>query len=280
MRTRLIPISMVCCLMLAACSSGNDTASTSVASSTTIPIVTQPSSTTPLPPTSTTLPLVLEGATVIVANGNIVGGSAGRMTDALAVAGFTVGAATNGAEKIDDSIVYYTAADGAQAVAESVAVTLGGVSVLPLPDPIPTESGTLEGGDVLVLLGNNQADKTLGEVGTSTPVEPIAAGSSIVVANANSIGGSAGRMAAQLETAGFTVGVPTNANTTVTDSVVYYTDSPAAGDDAEALAAALGGVEVLPLPATVPTESGTLDGDILLLLGSAEADRTLAELAG
>jgi hypothetical protein len=33
------------------------------------------------------------------------------------------------------------------------------------------------------------------------------------------------------------------------------------------------------LPDDVPTESGTLDGDILLVLGTDKADRSLADLA-
>jgi len=41
---------------------------------------------------------------------------------------------------------------------------LGGVDVKPLPDPAPTDSGTVDGGGVLLLLGQNQADKTLEEL--------------------------------------------------------------------------------------------------------------------
>jgi len=37
---------------------------------------------------------------------------------------------------------------------------------------------------------------------------------------------------------------------------------------------------VLALPDDVPTDSGSLDGDILLVLGTNEVDKTLAELAG
>lgn len=41
---------------------------------------------------------------------------------------------------------------------------LGGDDVKPLPDPAPTDSGTVDGGGVLLLLGQNQADKTLEEL--------------------------------------------------------------------------------------------------------------------
>jgi hypothetical protein len=64
----------------------------------------------------------------------------------------------------------------------------------------------------------------------------------------------------------------------VTKSVVYY-ESDDAKADADALATVLGGLTTLPLPDDVPTESGTLDGDILLVLGTDKADRSLADLA-
>ncbi len=280
MRTRLIPFCAVWCLVLVACGGGDDSATTTTTATTVAPPATLAPSTTAGTTTTTTEPLVTEGATVIVANGNIIGGSAGRMSDALGVAGFTTGTPVNGSEKVEDSVVYYTDAAGAQAVAESVASALGGIDASPLPDPIPTESGTLDGGDVLLLLGTNQADRSLAELaggdpGTDAPVS----GLTIVVANANTIGGSAGRMSAQLETAGFTVGDPTNATSTITDSIVYYGDAEGAQDEAESLAEALGGIDALPLPDDLPIE-GTLDGDVLLMLGSAQADRTLAELSG
>lgn len=281
MRNRLLPFCAVWCLALVACGGSDDSAETTTTVTTVVPAATLAPTTTVGTTTTTTAPLVTEGATVVVANGNIIGGSAGRMSDALGVAGFTTGTPVNGSEKVDDSIVYHTDAEGAQAVAESVAAVLGGVTVSALPDPIPTESGTLEEGDVLVLLGTNQADRTLAELaaGDAGTDAPAASGLTIVVANANTIGGSAGRMSAQLETAGFTVGEPTNATSTITDSIVYYTETDGAQAEAESLAEALGGLDALPLPDESPIE-GSLDGDVLLLLGSAQADRTLAELAG
>ena len=105
-----------------------------------------------------------DAKTVIVANGNADNGSAGRMTDALRLAGFSTGEAVNSEDKVADSIVYYSGADGSQDVAVNVAVALGGVDVESLPDPAPTESGSLDDGGVLLLLGQNQADKTLEEL--------------------------------------------------------------------------------------------------------------------
>ncbi len=231
--------------------------------------------------------LVVEGATVVVANGNIIGGSAGRMTDALALEGFETGTPINGTEKIEASIVYYTADDAAaQVVAESLGIKLGGVEVAPLPETAPVEEEFA--GGVLLLLGNLQADKTIAElsgVAEAADVDPVVnAGSSIVVANASGIGGSAGRMSALLEAAGFTVGTPTNSTAQASESVLYYDENGESATtvkaDADALAATLGGLTVLALPDDVPTDSGSLDGDILLVLGTNEVDKTLAELAG
>jgi hypothetical protein len=286
--SRAVPFAIFGSLLFVACSGGSD-ADTSTTSTTVsvveAPVATEAPTVTVAPVTTTTVPLVFDGATVVVANGNIVGGSAGRMTDALALAGFTTGTAINGSEKVEESIVYYTSAAGAQDVAETLAITLGGIAVEALPNEAPTEDGTLAGGQVLLLLGNNEADKPLTELAggstdaASADTGAIAnGGSSIVVANANTTSGSAGRMSSVLEAAGFTVATPANSTAQASESVVYYS-SEAAQADAEVLATALGGVVVLALPDDVPTTSGSLDGDILLVLGSNEADKTLAQLA-
>jgi hypothetical protein len=265
--SRAVPFAILGSLLFVACSGGSDDGTSTT--STAVPVVQSPVATeaptvTDAPVTTTTVPLVFDGATVVVANGNIVGGSAGRMTDALALAGFTTGDAINGSEKIEESIVYYTAAAGAQDVADTLALTLGGIDVEALPDAAPTEDGTLAGGQVLLLLGNNEADQPLADLS--------------VVANANTISGSAGRMSSVLEAAGFTVGTPANSTAQASESVVYYA-SNAVRADAEVLATALGGLTVLALPDDIPTTSGSLDGDILLVLGTKEADKTLAQLA-
>jgi hypothetical protein len=113
---------------------------------------------------ATTAPpaLVTEGAIVVVANGNTVGGSAGRMSETLGTAGYNMGTPVNAGQTIDDSIIYFDPTNpSAQAVAESVGRTLGNVSVLTISTPAPTENGSLGEAGVLVVLGNNQADKTL-----------------------------------------------------------------------------------------------------------------------
>ncbi|MGA9278072.1 LytR C-terminal domain-containing protein [Ilumatobacter sp.] len=137
----------VAVLMLSACGSGSDADSGSSADAT----------------------------TVIVANGNDDDGSAQRMTEELSQAGFTTGEPTSSENIIEDSIVYYASADGAETVAQSVAEALGGVDVLSLPDPAPIESGELEGAGVLLLLGQDQADKTLDELSGVTTTTATAA---------------------------------------------------------------------------------------------------------
>jgi hypothetical protein len=133
--------------------------------------------------TTTTPPLVTTGATVVVANASGVPGSAGRMTENLAAANFEMGDPTNATTRLEESIVYF---DGtvasAQAVAESVATVMGGLVVEAVPTPPPTEDGTMGGGGVLLLLGTNQADKTLADLSgtggdTTTGSAPAVSGS-------------------------------------------------------------------------------------------------------
>lgn len=273
-------ILLTSCLLVAAACGGSDKGSDTTTSTATAqtPVVTDSVPVT-TPASSTTVPLVVTGATVIVANANIAGGSAGRMATLLEAEGFTLGEATNAASKVDASIVYFTTTEGAEAVATALATKLGGVEVLAMPATIPTEDGALTGGDVLLLLGNDQADKTLVEL-SGVAIDPVPnSGSTVVVANASGIGGSAGSMSDALEAAGFTIGTATDSTAQATESVVYYSGDEAKAD-ADAVAAALGGLTVLALPEDVPTKSGELDGDILLVLGSNEAGKSLSELAG
>lgn len=120
--------------------------------------------------TTTEPPLVTEGATVIVANASGVPGSAGRMTTELATVGFTMGEATNSTQTgLTASIVQYDPTiAAAQAVAESVARTLGGLTVEVVPTPAPVDGGSLNGAGVLVLLGTDEADKTIAQLSAPT----------------------------------------------------------------------------------------------------------------
>jgi hypothetical protein len=124
--------------------------------------------------TSTTVPaIVTEGASVVVANANNVNGSAGQMKRALETGpGFTVVAAVNAAPSVGelaDSVINYNASNpAAQPVAESLSEVLGGVgTVAPLGDSIPTADGDMQGADVILLLGNDLAGKTLEEINPS-----------------------------------------------------------------------------------------------------------------
>ena len=149
-----------------------------------------PSATTPSTlATTTTVPaIVTDGADVLVANANGVGGSAGQMKRALETGpGFTVVDAVNVSASLGDqdlSVIYYdTTNPQAQPVAESLDLVLGGVStVAPLSGTPPTEDGEMRGATVLLLLGNDKAGKTLEELnpsltGSATQVTspPIAA---------------------------------------------------------------------------------------------------------
>jgi hypothetical protein len=125
-------------------------------------------------PTETTEPpLVFEGATVIVANASGVPGSAGRMSDELTAAGFTMATATNATTPLEQSVVYADPANAAaQAVAESVARTMGGLTVEPIPTPPPVEGESIGAASVLVMLGTAQADQTLAQLATPAAVAP------------------------------------------------------------------------------------------------------------
>ena len=97
-----------------------------------------------------------------------------------------------------------------------------------------------------------------------------------IFANANTIGGSAGRMTKTLEAAGFTMGDPVNANETLEDSIVYYDTSVAAARAvAESVGVVMGGLVVEAVPTPPPTGDGTMgDGSVLLMLGNNEADHS------
>lgn len=132
-----------------------------------------PSATTAPPTiaTTTTVPLVVtDGADVLVANANSVGGSAGQMKRALETGpGFTVVDAVNGSAALGDifdSAVYYDASNPqAEAVARSLSEVLGGISnVAPLPELAPTDDGDMRGAHVLLLLGDDIAGQTLAEL--------------------------------------------------------------------------------------------------------------------
>jgi len=126
-------------------------------------------STDPVDSTTTTTtepPLVFVGATVVVANASGVPGSAGRMSTELAGAGFEMVEATNATSSgLEASIVYYDPSNTAAIdVAGSVARVMGGIAVETVPTPVPVDGASLNGAGVLVMLGTNEADKTVAEL--------------------------------------------------------------------------------------------------------------------
>lgn len=131
---------------------------------------TSPSDTT----TTTEPPLVTTGASVIVANANGIGGSAGQMTRTLETgAGFTMVDPTDAASTVgtlETSVIYFDPnITGAEAVAESVNRVLGGdLEVTALQGTPPTDDGSLDGAGVLLMLGTDKANKTLEELNPSS----------------------------------------------------------------------------------------------------------------
>ena len=163
----------VIAVALPACG-GDDDAATSTTSTTIAPAVitstTVAAPVTTVAPTTvpTTVPLVTEGAKLIVANASGINGAAGRMTDALAAAGFSTGDATNSTDgQLAASKVYYDPANpDALAVANSVRAALGGgsIEVLEMGTPAPVESGEVGDSSIVLAMGNDIADKTLAEL--------------------------------------------------------------------------------------------------------------------
>ncbi len=172
--TRSIAALVVGSLAIVACGGDDDddadssTTTSTVASAAPTTTVVRATTTTAAPTTTTTLALVTEGATVVVANASGINGAAGRMTDQLAVAGFTTGDATNSTEsQLEVTKIYYDPENtNAMAVADSLRAALGGgdISVEELTVPAPVESGDVGEASVLVAMGNDTADKTLAEL--------------------------------------------------------------------------------------------------------------------
>jgi hypothetical protein len=131
-----------------------------------------------LPPTTTVPAIVVDGASVLVANANSVGGSASAMTRALETGpGFTMVDPTNASDAIGDiaeSVIYFDSTNpSAQQVAESLSRVLGNVaSVTALSGTPPTRDGTLNGAGVLLMLGNDKAGKTLAELAPGLVTSP------------------------------------------------------------------------------------------------------------
>ncbi|MEO5724613.1 MAG: LytR C-terminal domain-containing protein [Ilumatobacteraceae bacterium] len=142
--------------------------------------------TTTLVAPTTTQAMVFTGTSVQVANASTGSGVAGKLSTDLAGKGFTMAKATNakGANLATSKVLYDPANSSAKAVADTVAVLMGGIEVAPLPAAVPTSEGKLPTGTgVLVMLGNDRAGKTLAQMGGAT-VTPSSVPSATVIAGA------------------------------------------------------------------------------------------------
>lgn len=118
---------------------------------------------------------------------------------------------------------------------------------------------------------------------TTTTTVLVTQGATVVVANASSINGAAGRMSDVLAGAGFSTDAATNSTEgTIAVSKVYFDPSnPDAEAVANSLKALLGGgaIEVLEMVFPPLIDGGDLgEATILLAMGDDIADRSLAEL--
>ena len=168
-------------LVVAACGGGDDDSSDATTTTAAEVVATAAPTTVPAP-TTTAAPVtsvapevdyVTEGATVVVANG-----AAGRLSERLAVVGYDMAEATNSADTVSNlattQIYYDPAVEAALAVAESLQQALGGgdIEVLEVSVPALTSSGELGEASVLVLMGDDVADKTLDELQGRAPATP------------------------------------------------------------------------------------------------------------
>jgi hypothetical protein len=159
---------------VAACGGDDDEPAATTVATTVAPIVTETTVTVAAAPTTTAAPattvpvLVTEGATVVVANASRVDGGAGRLSDRLALAEFTMGTPADSNEgPLEVTKVYYNASvEGALPVAESVRAALGGppIELLELPTPPPVGSGEIGDATVLVAMGNDIVDIPLDQL--------------------------------------------------------------------------------------------------------------------
>ena len=120
---------------------------------------------------------------------------------------------------------------------------------------------------------------------SATPTSLVTAGAIVVVANASTVNGAAGRMTDELAAAGFETGTATNSSEDLATTKVYFNASiPEAQAVAESVVAALGGGTIVaePLPTPAPLEDPESIGEatVLVALGEDAADMTLAQLQG
>jgi hypothetical protein len=145
--------------------------------------------------------------------------------------------------------------------------------------PIGGDGGDATG-ETSTTLDLGLTSTTIAAAATTIP-PPVTQGATVLVANASGVPGSAGRMSTALAEATFTMAAePTNATSQLDVSVVYYDPAVAAAQAvAGSVATAMGGLEVASMPTPVPVTDGALNGSgVLVMLGKAQADKSLADL--
>lgn len=147
---------------------------------------------------------------------------------------------------------------------------------------ITDDGGSADGGSVAAPESTTPSTvESTATSSTTTTLPPLVTqGATVVVANASGVPGSAGRMTDELTAAGFTTATATNSTQQLEQSIVYYDPSVAAAQDvANSVARVMGGLTVETVPSPPPVEGGELgDASVLVLLGTAQSDRTLEEL--
>jgi hypothetical protein len=137
------------------------------------------------------------------------------------------------------------------------------------------------GGGVVTVPSSTSAapDTTASAPSTTAPL--VYTGYKVMVANASGVGGTAGQLTIALQGKSFIVVDPTNkaaSEPVYATTKVFYLSGNEAG--AESVARVLGGVCIEPMPASPPTEKGSLgEASVLVMLGSDLAGKPLPPTA-
>ena len=107
---------------------------------------------------------------IIVANGSNISGLAGRTKDQLAAASYTAVIATDATADAATSIVFYVAGYEADATAVAAALGMPPERLSPMPDPANVPVASIEGVQVVIVLGPDAPNA--GGGGAVTTVAP------------------------------------------------------------------------------------------------------------
>jgi len=174
---------------------------------------------------------------------------------------------------------------GGSPIGSTVSIVLAVVAVVAgflILNSITDDGGSSSGDETITTTSVAVADTAVDATTTTTEAPLVTEGATVIVANASGVPGSAGRMTDELAAVTFTMGTATNATSgTIEESVVYYDAGIAAAQSvADSVAQVLGGLAVETVPTPPPVDGGTLNGaGVLVMLGTAQADKTLAELS-